>query len=198
MKVAIYGSGGLAKELLGYGLDVVVCISSSEWDNDEFRYIPVLPAADSHALALPGVLAIADPAVRKRVWLENPTVNWIRYIHQTAVVSPFARIGRGCIIAPQAIVTGDAVIGDGVFVNTNATVGHDSKVADFCTLGPNSEICGHCDIGEGCYFGVGAYALPHVRLPAWTKVSAGAVVRKSVADVCTLYGDPAKPKERAA
>ena len=98
-------------------------------------------------------------------------------------------------MAPQSIVTGDAVLGDFVFMNTNATVGYDTTIGSYTTLFPNSEVCGDCEIGESCLFGIGSYVLPKVKLPEGTKVSAGAIVRKSPIDNRTLYGDPAKPKD---
>lgn len=104
-------------------------------------------------------------------------------------MSPHATIGRGCVFAPHALICGDPVIGDFCFFNTNATIGHDSRLGAYSTLFPNTEVCGDCDIGEGVIMGIGAYVIPGITLPDGSKVSAGAVVRESVYQPSTIYGD---------
>ncbi len=195
MKVAIFGSGGLAKELLGYlacdaRYEVACVVSTEKFNNQSYaEQYRVLAEAPSERLGY--FLAIADPEVKRLIVAKNADM-WITYVHPTCTLSPYARIGRGCLFAPQAIVAGDAVIEDFVCFNTNATVGHDSRIRSYTTLFPNAEVCGGCDSGEGVMFGIGAYALPGVNVAAGAKVSAGAIVRKSVLEAVTVYGDPAK------
>ena len=196
--VLVFGSGGMAKEVIGYietgtQYHVAGVVSSEPFNNPYFakRYnvFDVAPQDAEYGY----VLAIADPEIKRKVVAENAD-HWITYAHQSCFISPHAKIGKGCVFAPQSIVSGDPVIEDFVFFNTNATVGHDSIIRKYTTLFPNSEVCGDCDIGEGVIFGIGAYAFPKVNIAAGAKVSAGAVVRKSVLEAVTVYGDPAKPR----
>lgn len=190
MRYVIFGSGGMAKELIGYGMEVAYVVSTEPLDNPDYE-VEVLKKA------LPGnerfLLAVADPVIKKKIVMENDD-RWSTFIHPSCYISPYAKIGKGCIFAPQAIVAGDPVIGDFVFFNTNATVGHDTTIGDYSTLFPNSEICGNCSIGDSCLFGIGSYVLPKCHIPSGSKVSAGAIVRKSLDSACTVYGDPAKPR----
>ena len=188
MEVIIFGSGGLSKELMGYlppEYRVLYIVST-----EPHPWIEVREKAEHDAAYL---LAVADPALKKKIVSENED-RWISFIHPTCFVSRHAKLGRGCILAPQASVCGDPEIGNFVFMNTNATVGHDTFIGDYTTLFPNSEVCGDCDVEEGCLLGIGAYVLPKVRLHPGTKVSAGAIVRKTPEDSRTLYGDPAQPR----
>jgi len=194
--VIIFGSGGLAKEVIGYieeyGDYKISCVVSTEpFNNPKYARYPVMDHAPD--INADYILAVADPAVKRQI-VDRNLDKWITYIHPSAHISNFATIGRGCLFAPQSCVCGDPVIEDFVFFNTNATVGHDSIIRRYVTLFPNTEVCGNCDIGEGVIFGIGAYAIPKVKIVSGAKVSAGAVVRKSVLEPVTVYGDPAKPR----
>lgn len=196
MKVAIFGSGGLGKEVIAYlygdpRYHIVGVVSTEPFNNPAYKF-KVLAKAPVDVEGY--ILAIADPAIKRKVVSENAD-KWITYIHPSCQISHYATIGKGCLFAPQAILAGDSVIEDFVFLNTNATVGHDSIVRHYATLFPNAEVCGNCDIGEDVIFGIGAYALPNVHIARGAKVSAGSVVRKSILEAVTVYGDPAKPRE---
>ena len=203
MEFIIFGSGGLAKEVIGYlvsmygrnhGIKAVV--SLEPFNNpvyNQFNVIEKINPTDFPEARY--ILAISDPKTKRKV-VENNVDKWTSFIHSSAYVSPFAQIGKGCILAPQSVIAGDATLGDFVFFNTNATVGHDSSIGDYSTLFPNSEICGNCYIGEECIFGIGSYVIPNVNLPNGTKVSAGSVVWESISEKCTLVGNPAKAKIR--
>lgn len=201
MKVVIFGSGGLAKEVIGYmhgdqNWEVLCVVSTEPFNNASYSHFPTVSKVPDDLEDVGYVLAVAMPEVKRKIVAENAD-KWVTYIHPSCQISPYAKVGKGCIFAPQAIVAGDPVIGDFVFFNTNATIGHDSRVGDYTTLFPNAEVCGDCDVGEGVIFGIGAYVVPGKRIVSGAKVSAGAVVRKDVLTTDTVYGDPAAPRLRA-
>ena len=191
LRYIIFGSGGMAKELIGYVLDdghEVAGLVSSE----PFDWYPVLEKAPKIDGAR-YLLAVSDPETKRNVVQENDDL-WDSFFHSSCYVSRHSKIGRGTILAPQSIVAGDAELGNFVFFNTNATVGHDSKIGAFTSLMPNAEVCGDCDIGEDVLIGIGAYILPGRKVGNGARVSAGAMVRHNVQEKETVYGDPAKPK----
>jgi sugar O-acyltransferase (sialic acid O-acetyltransferase NeuD family) len=203
-KLVIFGSGGLAKEIIGYlvktygdnhGIMAVVSIEpfNNPVFSERFKVLQKLEKGD-----FPGakfILAVAEPKI-KRIIVEKNEDRWTNYIHPSVELSPFAKIGKGCVFAPQSMIVGDCILGDFIFCNTNATVGHDSTVGDFTTMYPNTEVCGNCNIGTDCVFGIGSYVIPNINLPSYTKVSAGAVVRNSYEEPHLLVGNPAKPYKR--
>ncbi len=198
MRIVIFGSGGLAKELIGYveGTHEVVGIVSTEPLNNPAYKFDVWPSVPEGLGDVGYLMGVSDPAIKRKIVAENKD-RWISYVHPTCTVSSYVKMGKGCVLTPQSIVVADAMLGDFVFINTNGTVGHDSIIGSFTTMFPNTEVCGNCVIDEDCIFGIGSYVLPNVKLPRGTKVSAGAVVRKSVESACTLYGDPARPRLQA-
>lgn len=203
-KYVIFGSGGLAKEIIGYLVEmygnnhgILAVVSTEPFNNPKYAQFKVQTKLDPNEYPdAKFLLAVADPKTKKII-VEKNEDRWTTFIHSSAQVNPFATIGKGCILTPQSIIAGDAILGDFVFFNTNATVGHDSYIGDYTTLYPNTEICGNCNIGKYCIFGIGSYVVPNVNLPDGTKVGAGSVVWDSVEEKCLLVGNPAKPKIKA-
>ena len=181
--VVIFGSGGLAKELIGYLLDeggynIVCVVSTHPFNNERFTYevrekVGDVPPDTEY------LMGVAEPAI-KRQFVEGNEDRWATYIHKTAFISPHSRVGKGCVLAPQVILAGDCTIGDFVFMNTNATVGHDSRIGDYSTMMPNTEVCGNVMVGEGAFFGIGSYVLSNKNIGDDAKISAGTVVRHPV------------------
>lgn len=190
MRYVIFGSGGMAKEVIGYlesdGHEVDHVVSTQPFNNERFNRYECGPSYYGG----PALLAVADPEVKRAIVAQHPDIEWATYAHSSCFISRHARIGRGCVFAPNAMVCGDPVIEDFCFLNTNATIGHDSRLGAYSTLFPNTEVCGDCNLGEGCILGIGAYVIPGIKLPAGTKVSAGAVVRESIEAPANIYGDP--------
>lgn len=200
----IVGTGGLGKELISYILDEKPRRYSiiAVWGDDKFNnsiYEPFYGGtlAEGAEKLKPGdnlVMAIAKPSVKRNVRKQidpNDKFNWLTYVHPSAVVSSFAEIGKGCVIAPQAIVTSDAKLGDFVFMNTGSVIGHDAVLGDYSTLFPNTEVCGDCNLGSDCVLGIGSFLVPGVSLAAGTRVRAGSIVWSSFENPALLSGNPA-------
>jgi sugar O-acyltransferase (sialic acid O-acetyltransferase NeuD family) len=188
MKYVVFGTGGAAKELIGYVLDdgheVVLAVSTEPFNNPAFD-IPVVekleyPEEDWHYL-----MGVSEPAL-KRKFVAGNLNRWVSFVHSTAYVSRFAKVGRGCILTPQVTIVGDAALGDFVFINTNGTVGHDSTVGSYTCMMPNTEVCGNCVVGEDVFMGIGSYVLPGKKVGDGAKISAGSVIRNDVAPRSTV------------
>lgn len=84
----------------------------------------------------------------------NATVGDGSQVLPCAVVQPFAKIGRFCLINSGAIVDHDCTIGDGSHVSTGAVLG------------------GGVTVGKDCMIGMGAVVLPYTVVPDGTLVKA--------------------------
>lgn len=200
MKYVVFGSGGFAKEVISYlisdGHIIEAVVSTLPFNNEKYNNFNLVSKLS------PGeypdsefIMAVGDIAIKK-IFVEQNEDRWATFIHSTAFVSPFAKIGKGCIVCPFTSVLGDAIVEEFVTLNVYTTVAHDNVVKKYTTYSPYTGTMGNCEIGEECFLGTAAYCIPKVKLPSGTKVSAGAVVRKSVAESCTLYGDPAAPRQK--
>ncbi len=203
--VHIIGSGGLAKEIISYIIDekprrftILGVWGDDKFNNslyDEFYRGSLEDAAKNLQTGSNVFLCVAKPRtkrdIRKRVDPMN-ALNWVTYVHPSAIVSSYAVIGAGCVISPQSIVTSDAKLGDFVFMNTGSVIGHDAVVDDYSTLYPNTEVCGDCKLGTDCVLGIGAFLVPGISIAAGTRVGAGSIVWSSFDAPALLVGNPAK------
>lgn len=87
-------------------------------------------------------IAIGNSGLRSRLveQVEASGHKLVTLIHPRAYVSPFARIGDGCIIEAGAAINNHVVVGKCCIVMANAVIGHDAVVGDCCLLKYNSTV----------------------------------------------------------
>lgn len=207
--IAIYGAGGFGREVQS----LIEQVNAKEREYNFLGFFddgkskrelvngfPVLGGMDelnSWDEPLCVVLAIGDPGVKKRVFVQitNPLVSFPSLIHPSVMTGEgrFLRIGEGCIICGGTIITVNIEIGRFVILNLSCTVGHDTRIGAFSSFMPTVNISGEVNIGEGVYVGTGAKIINRLEIGEWTIVGAGAVVAKSLPARCTAVGVPARP-----
>jgi sugar O-acyltransferase (sialic acid O-acetyltransferase NeuD family) len=145
--------------------------------------------------AFTGVGGVGDSSARQAVFerllasgFELPPI-----VHASAVVSPWAQLGRGVQILAGAIVNAGAKLGDDVIVNTGAIVEHDCSVGAHAHLAPGVRLAGLASVGDGAHVGIGGVVIERVRIGAGALVAAGAVVVRDVPDGARVAGVPARP-----
>ncbi|MGJ7457474.1 acetyltransferase [Halomonas sp. RA08-2] len=114
-------------------------------------------------------------------------------VHPSAMVSPLATLGAGCVIFAGAVIQVDSRLGQACIVNTNASVDHDCQLADGVHICPGIAVAGLVIIGECSWIGIGASVKQLVRIGRDATVGAGAVVVSDVRDEQIVIGNPAKP-----
>jgi sugar O-acyltransferase (sialic acid O-acetyltransferase NeuD family) len=151
--------------------------------------------ADGVAHAFAGVGGIGSSSARRAVFerlldagFELPPI-----VHASAVVSPWAKLGRGTQVLAGALVNAGAEIGDDAIVNTGAIVEHDCKIDAHAHIAPGAKLAGLASVGEGAHLGIGAVVIESVRVGNGALVGAGAVVIRDVPDGARVAGVPAKP-----
>ena len=202
--VHIIGTGGLAKELIGYILSetetrykIKVCWAEDGFNNPKFSdfYKGNMAAfKDSFSSNDTVFIAISSPKIREKVYIELSKfdLNFDPYIHPSCHISEFATVNFGCILAPDTMLTGDPILNKFVFTNTEVVIGHDAVIEDFCTLFPKVEICGDCNIGKGCVFGINSIVLPGINIISGSKLDAGSILRESINEPSLFSGNPAQ------
>ena len=147
-------------------------------------------AFDKNDIAL---LAIATPTIKKAVFERlQSRVEFFTFISATAIISKFARIGRGCIMGPNTVIGPNVTFGDGVFLNTGSVVGHDVTVGSYTSFMANNNIAGGCTIGEEVYFASSVTMIPNRKICSGALIGAGSVVVRNVTRKQTVFGNPAK------
>lgn len=140
------------------------------------------------------IISIGDNSIRKRI-VENGSFQQFGIaIHPSAIVSPYAEIGEGCVVMQGAIIQSGAKIGRHCIINTGATVDHDCIIEDYVHISPGVNLCGNVHVGSGTQVGVGSSVVPGVRIGNWSLVCAGSVVVSDIPSNCVAAGNFCKVK----
>jgi sugar O-acyltransferase (sialic acid O-acetyltransferase NeuD family) len=114
------------------------------------------------------------------------------YVHPSAYVSKFAKIGEGVIIFPQCNIDINTVIGDGVVLNNSVVVSHDSVIGCSSFLSPGVCINGNVNIGPYTFIGSNSTISNGVTTGEQNIVGIGSVVTCSTTDNSKIIGNPAR------
>ena len=139
------------------------------------------------------VICTGDPAIRHKVYTESVNLGLAlaRIIHPMAYIAPSAVIGDGAIVYPGAFVGPFVQLGANALLNAQVVVGHDARLGESVVLSPGARLCGHAVCGTAAFVGTGASILPKMSLGAYSKLSSGSVLSRSVGDGFLMHGNPA-------
>lgn len=208
--IAIYGAGGLGREILI--LIKQMNAQNSQWEPVGFfddnvpkgtlvHGLPVLGGMDvlnNYNTELAVALAIGSPATKKYLVekVSNSHITFPNLVHPSVQMFDYQKIkiSRGCIITAGNILTADIDIDDFVLLNLACTVGHDVKIGRYCSVMPGVNISGGITCEEGVYLGTGAKLINPITVWKFATIGAGAVVISNVPADTTFMGVPAIEK----
>jgi sugar O-acyltransferase (sialic acid O-acetyltransferase NeuD family) len=204
--IAIYGAGGLGREVLS------LLNALPEWKVTGFyddgkvkgtlvKQLQVLGGL-SELLEVTElthiVLAVGSPIIKTKLAKMLAGYDHIHFpvlVHPQSVIQdlPSVKLGRGSILTAGTVLTTDIEIGEHVLINLTCSVGHDVNIGDCTSVMPGVTIAGEVTIGKGVLIGSGANILNGLHIGDHSRVGAGSVVTKSVAGGKTVVGIPARP-----
>lgn len=141
------------------------------------------------------IVAIGNPAIRRRISESISEERWATLIHPDAVIAEEVMIGKGTVIMAGTVINPGSQIGRGCIINTCASVDHDCKLGDYVHVAVGSHVAGHVEIGNGTWVGAGATVSNDVRICGGCIIGAGAVVIKDIEEEGTYIGIPARKKD---
>jgi sugar O-acyltransferase (sialic acid O-acetyltransferase NeuD family) len=204
-KIAIYGAGGLGKEVLELINEInkkdpswiVVGFYDDHLRDGTFvNGIIVLGKLEDlrKSNVRDVVLAIGNPEARAKLTQSlSQEKRFPTLIHPTVIFpEKSVSIGSGCILAANVFISVNTSLGTGVLLNVGCSIGHDAEVGDFCTINPGARVSGTVKIGNLVFVGVGALLNNNITVVNEVKIGAGSVVLKSVDRKSTLFGNPAR------
>lgn len=199
--VLILGTGGHAKVACDILLEMGETVQGflgdeAETHGREMLGFPVLGPVEAWRFLSPKALAlgIGSNASRKQLMDRFPDADWATMVHPDAVVSRFAAVGEGAMVAFGACIGPSTTIGRGAIVNTKASVDHDCEVSDYAHIAVGATLAGTVRVGEGAMVGAAAAVIQKLTIGEWAVVGAGAAVVRDVPPNVTVVGVPARPR----
>ncbi|MFO1058353.1 MAG: acetyltransferase [Dongiaceae bacterium] len=201
-EIVLVGARGQAKDLIGYleedGGYRILCLLDEVAEPTVLGYDVVAP--DAYDLSCrDALLAIGMPEAKRTVldMYARFGFRWQGFVDRRAAVSPHARLGQGCVVAPFAVAAGDVRLGDHVYLACFAGAGHDSVIGDLCSLLPYAGLGGAARLGPGTVLGAGARVMQGIAIGAGVSVAAGATVMNDLPDGVLAHGTPARTVRRS-
>jgi UDP-perosamine 4-acetyltransferase len=203
MRVAILGAGGLGKVILeafvSKGEHEVVGFLDDQ-ASKSFCGRPIL--GKLHDLELlqqrkvAGVcLALGDRFLQERIQfirrIRKMNLRAVNAIHDTAWVSPSAKLGQGIYVGPQACIHAGAKVGDFSTIWSGCIVEHDCQLGENCFLAPGAKTAGYTVLGDHVFLGIGAVLL-RTKVGSYGTVGAGSLLMRDVEPKAIYWGNPAK------
>src|SRR4051794_10794200 len=199
--VAIYGRGGLGRELLevlrDMGRRCVGFVVDPSYEAHPIGGIAVHRSISALAVdpSVQFVIALGNPVLRARLATKVEQEIGPRFatlVHPRSWIGSSVSIGPGSIVFGLSSISADTKLGRHVLVNPGTTIAHDCDLADFATLGPSCALAGGVVMEELAELGVGVRLAPKVRIGHNAIVGAGAVCIRPVEPNTTVVGVPAR------
>lgn len=205
-RLLIVGASNFGREVLDWALSIPA--TQRNWEVVGFldnrpdilapfsTPYPILDAPETYTIQPEDcfICAVGDPQARLQyaTMLSKRGATFINILHPTAIISPSAHLGIGCILCPGVVIGANATIGNFVVLNTYSTIGHDASLGDGCTINSHCDVTGWAKLEEGVFMGSHASILPHIVAQAYAVIGAGSVAIRNVPAHQTVVGVPAK------
>ena len=152
---------------------------------------PFLGSIESHEINPKAVylMGIANVKYRRPIveTLKGKGARFVSLVHPTAIISPSATIGEGCVISHNASVGPKARIGNFNILNSRCTIGHDTQIGDYNFIGPQVVLSGFTIVGDDNMFGVNSATIPQVQIGNRNTIAAGMIITKTTGDAETHF-----------
>ncbi len=140
------------------------------------------------------VIAIGNNKIRleKQNQLSTAGAKFSVLEHPRATISRHSQLDKGTVVMAGAVINPFVKVGKACIINTAATIDHDCSLADGVHVSPSCNIAGGVTIGEGSWLGIGSQVKQLISIGTGVMVGAGATVLNHVPDLQTVVGTPAQ------
>ena len=190
-KLLLVGAGGLGRVTLEHVSLAFDCafVDDGYQIGTEICGVPVVGAIQDLAHLREEytdlVVTIGDNRLREQIYRQAEALGFAfpNVVARSAYVSPFARLGWGCILLNNAVVQNGAQIGNGVVLTTGVEAHHDCTISDFALVYTNSVVRTGAKIGERAKIGSTATVGNFVQVPEDAVIPDGAAIQLSSEEV---------------
>ena len=124
------------------------------------------------------VVAIGNNYLREKIYIEAVAMGYEfpNIIFPSAYISPFAKIGKGCLVLQNVCIQNSAVVGDGVILNAGVEIHHGGFVNDYSLIYTNSVIRTEAKIGSRVRIGSNVTVSNGVMVPDDSDIHNGLIL----------------------
>ena len=206
MKLAIYGAGGLAKEV--YIIAQKINKESHRWDefifiddiNDiselrgckVYRFCDFLKIESKETVEF--IIGVGEPTIRELLYnkVKENDFKVTTLIHPGVYIDDTTKINEGVVICEGVTITCDIIIGSNSYIHPHVVVGHGIHIGMHTVIGSNSQIGGDNIIGDRVFMGFLSGSREKITIGNDVIVSAGGIVFKNLPDAVIAVGNPAR------
>lgn len=169
-KIAIVGSGGLGREILGI-IKSINCVHE-KWefigfydDNYSSELIngyPIIGGIDdlnTITEELYVIIGIGAPLVKQKIHnkINNKFILYTNLIHPSVVMysNKYVKLGEGIVIGANCVLTVNISLGNHVYLNTSSVLAHDVSIDDYTMVMPTVSVSAGAKIGKCVFIGNG-------------------------------------------
>lgn len=183
-ELLLIGSGGFGRVVLEHASQLYDCAFVDDGECTMVNGVPVIGKI-SDMEKLYGkykllLVTIGNNGLRERIYERASDIGYTfpNIIASSAYVSPYAKIGTGCVILNNAVVQNNAQCGDGCILNPGVELHHDSSVGSYCLIYTNSVIRSLTHVGDRVWIGSTATVSTSAIVPDDAVIADGMVVKK--------------------
>lgn len=192
-KIAIIGSGGLGREILG----IIEAINNQNhtWDfvgfyDDNFSnelingyaVIGNIDSLNSLNEEIYIAIGIGNPIIKEKIHqrITNPKVSYPILIHPSVIIysEETVVLGKGVIIGANCVLTVNISVSDFVYLNTASVISHDTVLGSYTMVMPTVAISAGANIGKRVYIGNGTKIDYPLEIVDDTIIKAGSVLSR--------------------
>lgn len=156
IKLLLVGAGGFGRTVAEQSLHKYDCafIDDGCIIGTEICGIPVVGSTSDLAKLRNEyeylVVSIGNNQVRKILYenAEKLGYSFPNIVAQNASISPYAKLGHGCVILQNVSIQNGATVGDGVLLNPGVEIHCDAAVGDYTLVYTNSVIRTKANVGS--------------------------------------------------
>jgi sugar O-acyltransferase (sialic acid O-acetyltransferase NeuD family) len=200
-KLYIYGYGGFGREIfdIAYRSQKFKEIKFID-DNLELangKDILTLDQLKKSGLEKNGlfIIGIGDPFVRRKIIDKLKGTNFVftNVICPTAVISPYAKIGKGVLICSHCVLGPNSNLNDHSVMNIQAIVGHDIQIGENCVLSSQVNIGGGSILSTDIYIGMASIVKEGLTIGNRAVIGMGSALHRNLEGGYLAMGNPARP-----
>ncbi|MCS0047965.1 acetyltransferase [Vibrio antiquarius] len=140
------------------------------------------------------VIAIGNNKIRleKQNLLSTAGAKFSVLEHPRATISRHSQLDKGTVVMAGAVINPFVKVGKACIINTSSTIDHDCRLEDGVHVSPGCNLAGGVTVGEGTWLGIGSQVKQLISIGTGVMVGAGATVVNHVPDLQTVVGTPAQ------